>query len=199
MRLWMIAPLGLALLTAACGTNDEQRAASGGLGGAAAGALVGGPVGAVVGGAAGATGGALRDDAERKIDEAHADDSASSRQTAQTTQTTQTTGTGSGLTNREVRNAQEALRDMGLYDGQIDGLYGPRTQMAVERYQQRQGLPITAALDDRTRSSLRQQSASRPQQEGMEQRGMEQEEQDQMNRTPMQPRDPTPTGRDTVQ
>ena len=43
-------------------TTVEQRAATGGLGGAAAGAVVGGPVGAVVGGAAGAAGGAVLDE-----------------------------------------------------------------------------------------------------------------------------------------
>jgi hypothetical protein len=48
----------LALLFAAgCGETTEERAASGGLGGAAAGAVIGGPIGALVGGAAGATGG----------------------------------------------------------------------------------------------------------------------------------------------
>jgi uncharacterized membrane protein len=62
----------LALLwVAGCGETTEQRAASGGLGGAAAGAVVGGPVGAVVGAAAGATGGAVLDKGlEEKADEA---------------------------------------------------------------------------------------------------------------------------------
>jgi hypothetical protein len=50
------------ILLAACGGTTEERAATGGLGGAAAGALVGGPVGAVVGAAAGATGGAVMDE-----------------------------------------------------------------------------------------------------------------------------------------
>ena len=60
---------GLALLLlAGCGQNTEERAASGGLGGAAAGALVGGPVGAVIGGAAGATGGTV---IEKSQDEQH--------------------------------------------------------------------------------------------------------------------------------
>jgi hypothetical protein len=54
------------LLLAACGKNVEERAASGGIGGAAAGALVGGPVGALVGGAAGATGGTML---EKGLDE----------------------------------------------------------------------------------------------------------------------------------
>jgi hypothetical protein len=57
--------LALAGLSA-CGSNVEQRAATGGLGGAATGAMVGGPVGAVVGGAIGAGTGALL---EEGIDE----------------------------------------------------------------------------------------------------------------------------------
>jgi hypothetical protein len=56
---------------AACGGSTEERAATGGLGGAAAGAVVGGPAGAVVGGAAGATGGAVLDEGvDEKIEEA---------------------------------------------------------------------------------------------------------------------------------
>ena len=50
------------LLLAACGSNTEQRAATGGLSGAAAGAVVGGPVGAVVGGAVGAGAGSTLDE-----------------------------------------------------------------------------------------------------------------------------------------
>ncbi len=46
--------LGALLFLAACGSNTEQRAATGGLGGMAAGALIGGPVGAVAGAAVGA-------------------------------------------------------------------------------------------------------------------------------------------------
>lgn len=42
------------LLLAACGSNTEERAATGGLGGAVAGAAIGGPVGAVAGAAVGA-------------------------------------------------------------------------------------------------------------------------------------------------
>jgi len=62
----------LALLwVAGCGETTEERAATGGLGGAPAGAVVGGPVGAAVGGAAGATGGAVMDEGvDEKVDEA---------------------------------------------------------------------------------------------------------------------------------
>jgi osmotically inducible lipoprotein OsmB len=53
------AALCAAVLLSACGTTVEQRAATGGLGGAAAGAVIGGNVtGAVVGGVAGAAVGA---------------------------------------------------------------------------------------------------------------------------------------------
>ena len=70
-KLWVaVAALGL-LLLGGCGDTTEQRAASGGLGGAAAGAVVGGPVGAVVGGAAGAAGGtAMEEGAVEEVEEA---------------------------------------------------------------------------------------------------------------------------------
>ena len=56
MRVWRISALaaGATLLLAACGSNTEERAATGGLGGVVGGAMVGGPVGALIGGAAGA-------------------------------------------------------------------------------------------------------------------------------------------------
>ena len=67
------------LFLSACGETAEERAATGGLGGAAAGALVGGPVGAVVGGAAGATGGAVIDEGvDEKIGEATASEATAS-------------------------------------------------------------------------------------------------------------------------
>jgi uncharacterized surface protein with fasciclin (FAS1) repeats len=73
MRQAHIALSAAAILLAACGGTTEERAATGGLGGAAAGAVVGGPVGAIVGGAAGAAGGAVMDEGvEEKIDEATA-------------------------------------------------------------------------------------------------------------------------------
>ena len=57
MTRWILAAL-TALTLAGCGSNDTDRALSGGAMGAGIG-LVAGPVGAVVGGAAGATAGAL--------------------------------------------------------------------------------------------------------------------------------------------
>jgi uncharacterized surface protein with fasciclin (FAS1) repeats len=79
MRQSHIALGAATLLLAACGGTTEERAATGGLGGAAAGAVVGGPIGAVVGGAAGAAGGAVMDEGvDEKIDEATASEATAS-------------------------------------------------------------------------------------------------------------------------
>ena len=79
MRQSHIALGAATFLLAACGGTGEERAATGGLGGAAAGAVVGGPIGAVVGGAAGATGGAVLDEGvDEKIGEATASEATAS-------------------------------------------------------------------------------------------------------------------------
>ena len=80
MRQSHIALGAATLFLAACGGTTEERAATGGLGGAVAGAVVGGPVGAVVGGAAGAAGGAVLDEGvDEKIGEATASEATASR------------------------------------------------------------------------------------------------------------------------
>ena len=50
--------IAVALLASACGTNQEQRSATGALTGAGIGALAGGPFGLVIGGLAGGAAGA---------------------------------------------------------------------------------------------------------------------------------------------
>jgi peptidoglycan hydrolase-like protein with peptidoglycan-binding domain len=55
----------------------------------------------------------------------------------------------------EVREAQNKLHTLGLYDGGADGLWGPETQAAVERFQRNQNLPVTTRLDGPTLSALR--------------------------------------------
>lgn len=59
----------------------------------------------------------------------------------------------------EVRDAQQRLRTLGFYEGPIDGLWGPDTQSAVERFQRQQGLEMTARLDTPTARALRADSA----------------------------------------
>ncbi|MBK1837826.1 hypothetical protein JHL17_10415 [Azospirillum sp. YIM B02556] len=61
MRLSHLTMFGLALATAACGANMEEKAATGGLGGAAAGAVVSGPAGAAAGAGAGAATGKIEE------------------------------------------------------------------------------------------------------------------------------------------
>lgn len=54
----------------------------------------------------------------------------------------------------QVRWAQEQLRQAGFDPGPIDGIIGPRTTKALQRYQEVHGLPITGALDTATRQAL---------------------------------------------
>jgi peptidoglycan hydrolase-like protein with peptidoglycan-binding domain len=51
---------------------------------------------------------------------------------------------------RFVRDAQQALRDLGYEPGPIDGRVGPRTRTALLRYQHAEGLPATGRLDTET-------------------------------------------------
>ncbi|WP_211368921.1 ExeA family protein [Pseudoxanthomonas jiangsuensis] len=49
-----------------------------------------------------------------------------------------------------VREVQALLLGDGLYDGELDGRYGPRTRQALARFQADQGLPATGAPDPAT-------------------------------------------------
>jgi peptidoglycan hydrolase-like protein with peptidoglycan-binding domain len=51
---------------------------------------------------------------------------------------------------RFVRDAQEALRDLGYGPGPLDGVLGPKTRTALMRYQHAEGLPATGRLDTET-------------------------------------------------
>ena len=53
-----------------------------------------------------------------------------------------------------VREAQRALRDLGYHPGPIDGLFGPQTRMALEKYQLAEKLPVTGQLDAETMERL---------------------------------------------
>jgi peptidoglycan hydrolase-like protein with peptidoglycan-binding domain len=163
MRIAVVSLAALGLALAACGNTDEKRAATGGLAGAGTGLLVGGPVGAVVGAAAGGLGGAALDEgadtkAERAVSDIKNDHGASSDITE-----------GSGASSRssakaktaDVRRAQEALKERGLYTAEVDGRMGPKTKQALREFQRREGLPQTATLDSRTMQRLAGASAAR--------------------------------------
>jgi peptidoglycan hydrolase-like protein with peptidoglycan-binding domain len=58
------------------------------------------------------------------------------------------------FTQSDIRQAQEKLRQNNLYRGKIDGLVGPEMRQALQQYQQKNGLPVTATLDQTTMNSL---------------------------------------------
>jgi len=53
-----------------------------------------------------------------------------------------------------VRDAQQRLSALGLYAGPVDGVWGPDTQVAVERFQRNRGLQVTGDLNQVTTSAL---------------------------------------------
>jgi peptidoglycan hydrolase-like protein with peptidoglycan-binding domain len=70
-------------------------------------------------------------------------------------------GNASGSASSDnVRQAQEALQDQGLYKGQVDGKMGPQTKHAITQFQKQKGLKQTAQLDQPTMNDLRNSSMS---------------------------------------
>src|SRR5215469_1680411 len=61
---------------------------------------------------------------------------------------------GVNLSSTEIKQAQEQLRDQGLYHDTIDGVLGPATKQALRQFQQKNGLPMTATLDQQTMDKL---------------------------------------------
>jgi peptidoglycan hydrolase-like protein with peptidoglycan-binding domain/DNA invertase Pin-like site-specific DNA recombinase len=55
---------------------------------------------------------------------------------------------------RHVRAVQRRLRRLGQDPGPTDGLYGPLTQRAVERFQARAGLPVDGITGGQTRRAM---------------------------------------------
>lgn len=53
-----------------------------------------------------------------------------------------------------VHDAQQVLKDKGLYTGSVDGIYGPLTRKAVRSYQEQQNLTPDGRLGPQTLSSL---------------------------------------------
>jgi peptidoglycan hydrolase-like protein with peptidoglycan-binding domain len=61
---------------------------------------------------------------------------------------------GVNLSSSDIKQAQEQLRDQGFYHGKIDGTLGPETKQALQQFQQKNGLPVTATLDQQTMDKL---------------------------------------------
>lgn len=60
----------------------------------------------------------------------------------------------------QVKQAQQALKDNGLYKGKVDGKMGPQTKSALSQFQKQNGLKQTAQLDHATMKALTQGGSS---------------------------------------
>jgi len=58
------------------------------------------------------------------------------------------------LTKDQIRLAQERLQAEGFDPGPTDGVLSSQTEMALRQYQQKQGLPVSGALDEATLRDL---------------------------------------------
>jgi hypothetical protein len=58
------------------------------------------------------------------------------------------------FSDNEIRTVQAALRRLGIYSGQVDGILGPDTKRAVEDYQVENKLPVTGQPDQRLNALL---------------------------------------------
>lgn len=61
-----------------------------------------------------------------------------------------------------IKKIQERLTEMGYYRGLIDGIFGPKTQAAVDAFSKTTGLNITGKLLDEVLKALDDHSASKP-------------------------------------
>jgi hypothetical protein len=76
-------------------------------------------------------------------------------QTQMHTMSSKTTRTSTTKVSKsEVKQAQEKLRQKGLYRGRTDGIIGRETKTALRTFQRKNGLPVTGSLDRRTMSAL---------------------------------------------
>jgi len=62
-----------------------------------------------------------------------------------------------------VRALQVRLQEHGLRPGPVDGLFGPRTQAAVERLQRSRGIPVSGVATAKTRRLIAAAPEQRPQ------------------------------------
>jgi peptidoglycan hydrolase-like protein with peptidoglycan-binding domain len=153
--------LAVCLLTAGCGTNTEQRSASGGLTGAGIGALAGGPVGAAIGAAAGGAGGAVAPEgadqaARQALGKEHKTFAGAGGRPASASGSSQRASQAGALRvpPETVKEMQTQLHADNFYDGPIDGIVGPRTRNGLRRYQEREGLTPTGQIDTVTLQRL---------------------------------------------
>jgi len=62
--------------------------------------------------------------------------------------------TGRDMTTEAVRTIQGRLRQLGLYAGETDGIWGDSTQAALERFQRDRGLQATGRINPNTLTTM---------------------------------------------
>lgn len=69
-------------------------------------------------------------------------------------QTAQAASYKRGSTGSVVSEIQQRLLDWGYYDGEVDGIYGSRTEAAVTLFQQKNGLTVDGKVGAETLEAL---------------------------------------------
>jgi peptidoglycan hydrolase-like protein with peptidoglycan-binding domain len=55
---------------------------------------------------------------------------------------------------KDVRKMQQTLHDKGHYRGEVDGVFGLRTQASIREFQKAENLPVTGQIDTQTAGKL---------------------------------------------
>jgi peptidoglycan hydrolase-like protein with peptidoglycan-binding domain len=159
-----IGATALAITLAACGTNGADRTGGGAAAGAATGAGVGalgGPggalAGAAIGGGAGAATGAFTSPDQVNLGTPPWSDPQTRVPGVGRASGGNMSGTAGGSSTAsasEIRDVQQQLRSRGYNVGPVDGIYGPQTRSAMNRFQRDNNLQQTSRLDDNTMQML---------------------------------------------
>ena len=59
-----------------------------------------------------------------------------------------------GSNGDEVTKIQEKLKSWGYYDGEVDGIYGTKTQNAVKKFQEANGLTVDGIAGEKTLAAM---------------------------------------------
>ena len=59
-----------------------------------------------------------------------------------------------GSSGEEVKQIQKRLKDWGYYKGNVDGIYGSKTQQAVKDFQKANGLKVDGVAGDKTLAAI---------------------------------------------
>ncbi|MGO4888833.1 S41 family peptidase [Anaerobacillus sp. MEB173] len=61
------------------------------------------------------------------------------------------------MNNEQVKNAQQMLKGLGFEPGRSDGYFGEQTKIAVQAFQQTNGLSVTGEIDEQTAGKIQEE------------------------------------------